>query len=52
MKTLIIQGSARSNANTKKVCLELQKHLNCDLFDLKDKNIKHFDYEYKNQLFI
>jgi len=49
MKTLIIQGSARSDGNTKKVSLELQKHLNCDILDLKDKNIKHFDYEYNNQ---
>ena len=49
MKTVIIQGSSRNNGNTHKVSVELQKHLNCDIINLKDKNIGHYDYEYNNQ---
>jgi len=49
MKALIIQGSARSDGNTYKVSRELQKQLNCDLLNLSEKNIGHYDYEYKNQ---
>jgi len=49
MKTVIIQGSSRNDGNTHKVSVELQKHLNCDIINLKNKNIGHYDYEYNNQ---
>lgn len=49
MKTVIIQGSSRSDGNTKKVTKELQKHLDCDIIDLNKKEIGHYDYEYNNQ---
>lgn len=49
MNTVLIQGSSRIDGNTHKVSVELQKHLNCEIINLKDKNIGHYDYEYKNQ---
>lgn len=49
MKTVIIQGSARSDGNTGMVNRELQKQLNCDLIDLNTMTIGHYDYEYNNQ---
>lgn len=49
MKKVIIQGSARGDGNTSKVSKELQKLLNCDLIDLTQKEIGHYDYEYRNQ---
>lgn len=49
MKEVIIQGSARGDGNTNKVSKELQKLLNCDFIDLTQKEIGHYDYEYRNQ---
>jgi len=49
MKTIIIQGSSRSDGNTQKVSIELQKYLNADIIILNNKNIGHYDYEYNNQ---
>ena len=49
MKKVIIQGSARGDGNTGMVSKVLQKLLNCDLIDLTEKEIGHYDYEYRNQ---
>ncbi len=49
MKAIILQGSARTEGNTAKVSRVLQEKLNCDLVHLADKNIGHFDYDYKNE---
>jgi multimeric flavodoxin WrbA len=48
MKTVIIQGSARSNGNTRTVIDYLNKNRDFDIIDLKTKNIGHFDYDFSN----
>lgn len=47
-KTVIIQGSSRSNGDTRKILDYLNKDNSFDIIDLKLKNIGHFDYEFKN----
>lgn len=49
MKKVIIQGSSRSNGNTKKAVDLLMKHMEFDFIDLKSKNILPFDYEFNNK---
>ncbi len=49
MGKVIILGSARKNGETKKVVTELMRISDCDLIDLKDYNIAHFDYEHLNR---
>lgn len=49
MRTLIIVGSSRSDGNTMLVSRKLQEMLNCDLLDLKTKNIGYYDYNYTNK---
>lgn len=45
---VIIQASARLNGNTQKVVDFLNNDNNFDVITLADKNISHFDYEFKN----
>ena len=49
MKKVIIQGSARGDGNTHEVSTALQKLLGCDIINLNEKEIGHYDYEYNNQ---
>lgn len=49
MKKVIIQGSSRSNGNTKKAVDLLMQHVDCDFIDLKTKSILPFDYEFNNK---
>lgn len=48
IKGVIIQGSSRSNGNTNKIVSFVQKGTDFDLIDLKSKQIKGFDYHFKN----
>lgn len=48
IKGVIIQGSSRSNGNTNKIVSFVQKETGFDLIDLKSKQIKGFDYHFKN----
>lgn len=47
-KTVIIQGSSKSNGNTKKVIDYLNTNNNFDVIDLKTKNIGGFEYDFSN----
>ncbi len=47
-KTVIIQGSSRSNGNTRTIINYLNTDTKFDVIDLKTKNIGHFDYDFKN----
>ncbi len=47
-KTVIIQGSSKSNGNTKKVINYLNTDNNFDVIDLKTKNIGSFEYDFSN----
>ncbi len=47
-KTVIIQGSSKSNGNTKKVIDYLNTDTNFDIIDLKTKNIGGFEYDFSN----
>ena len=49
MKKIIIQGSSRSDGNTNKIVNHLMNEIACDFVDLAQKDIGHYDYEYKNQ---
>ncbi|MCT4622915.1 MAG: NAD(P)H-dependent oxidoreductase [Schleiferiaceae bacterium] len=49
MKTMIIQGSARSEGNTKAVVTLLQQKLNADVIDLKKLDYSGFDYAHANR---
>ena len=49
MKTIIVQGSSRSNGNTNKIAQILQNHLSSDLIDLSELDIHQYDYENENQ---
>lgn len=49
MKTIIIQGSSRSNGNTHKITQILQNHLAADVIDLSQLHIGQYDYENANQ---
>lgn len=47
-KTVIIQGSSKSNGDTNTVVNYLNKDNQFDFIDLKTKTIGHFDYDFKN----
>jgi len=49
MKGIIIQGSSRSAGSTYKVAQVLKAQLDFDILNLCEKNIGHFDYEFRNQ---
>ncbi|WP_298550753.1 NAD(P)H-dependent oxidoreductase [uncultured Algibacter sp.] len=48
-KTVIIQGSSRSNGDTSKIVNYITTNNAIDVIDLYTKNIGHYDYEYINQ---
>ncbi|MFD2824206.1 flavodoxin family protein [Lacinutrix iliipiscaria] len=48
MKTVIIQGSSRSDGDTSKIVNYIATKNNFDVIDLNTKTIGHYDYEYKN----
>lgn len=48
-KGVIIQASSRSHGDTSCVVSILKNETNFDLIDLSQKNIGHFDYEFKNK---
>ncbi len=48
-KTVIIQGSSRSIGNTSKIINFIAQKKNYDIIDLHDKNIGHFDYDFRNK---
>ena len=48
-KTVIIQGSSRSDGDTSKIVNYLVSNNPIDVIDLCTKNIGHYDYNYKNQ---
>jgi len=48
-KGVIIQASARSNGNTSKIVNAIKSKTQFDVIDLNQKQIKHFDYEFKNK---
>jgi len=45
---VIIQGSARTNGDTKFFSQKLAEKLKADLIELKDLSIGHYDYDHKN----
>lgn len=49
MKTIIVQGSSRSNGNTHKITQILQNHLSADVIDLSQLYIGQYDYKNANQ---
>jgi len=48
-KTVIIQGSSRSGGDTNKIVNYMASKNTIDVIDLHNKNIGHYDYEYKNK---
>ena len=48
-KTVIIQGSSRSNGNTNKIINYITSIKDYDVIDLYDKKINHFDYTFNNK---
>jgi len=48
-KGIIIQASSNSKGNTFKIVSFLQEETGFDVVDLNQKNISHFDYEFKNR---
>lgn len=48
-KTVILQGSSRSQGDTAKVVNYIAQQNNFDVIDLNTKTIGHFDYDYKNK---
>ncbi len=49
MKRVIIQGSSNSHGNTNHIAKLIQEEIKCDFIDLKNYNVGHFDYEFKNR---
>jgi multimeric flavodoxin WrbA len=47
-KTVIIQGSSKSNGDTNTVVNYLNISNQFDIIDINTKNIGHFDYDFKN----
>ena len=47
-RTVIIQGSSRSNGDTNKIVRYIALDTNIDIIDLNTKKIGHYDYDYKN----
>ena len=48
-KGVIIQASARSKGNTSKIVGVIKLQTQFDVIDLNQKEINHFDYEFKNK---
>ncbi|AUP81033.1 flavodoxin family protein [Flavivirga eckloniae] len=48
-RSVIIQGSSRSQGDTNKIVNYLATKTNSDVIDLYTKNIGHYDYDYKNE---
>jgi multimeric flavodoxin WrbA len=48
-KTVIIQWSSRSDGDTNKIVNYMASKNAIDVIDLHNKNIGHYDYEYKNK---
>ena len=48
-KTVIIQGSSRSEGDTSKIVNYLANKNQFDVIDLNTKTIGHYDYDYKNE---
>ena len=48
-KGVIIQASSRSNGNTSKIVCVIKAQTKFDVIDLNQKEINHFDYEFKNK---
>jgi len=48
-KGVIIQASVRSNGNTSKIVNAIKSQTQFDVIDLNQKQINHFDYEFKNK---
>lgn len=48
-KVLIISGSARNTGNTYKTVQEITRGYDCNVAQLANLNINHYDYDYKNQ---
>lgn len=48
-KTVILQGSSRSDGDTNKIVSYIAKHNGIDIIDLATKRIGHYDYNYKNK---
>lgn len=48
-KGVIIQASSRSNGNTSKIVNAIKMLTKFDVVDLNQKEISHFDYEFKNK---
>jgi multimeric flavodoxin WrbA len=48
-KTVIIQGSSRSDGDTSKIVNYIASNNNFEVIDLHTKNIGHYDYDYKNE---
>lgn len=49
MKSIIIQGSSRSDGNTAKVAALLSESLDAELVHLADLDIGHYEYDYRNK---
>lgn len=49
MNSVIIQGSSRSQGNTNQIAKIVQKHLNSEIIDLKEKSINSYSYTYENR---
>ena len=47
-KTIILQASSRSKGDTHTIIQHLNATKKFDVIDLKNKNIGHFDYDFKN----
>lgn len=48
-KGVVIQASLRSNGNTSKIVSIIKSQSQFDVIDLNQKEINHFDYEFKNK---
>lgn len=48
-RSLIIQGSARSDGDTQAIALSLQRMIDSQIVTLSEKNISYFDYSYSNR---
>lgn len=48
-KGVIIQASSRSKGDTSRIVSVIKNETNFDVIDLNQKNIQHFDYEFKNR---
>ncbi len=45
---VILQASSRSNGDTNRIINYINSKSQYDIIDLKNKNINHFDYDFKN----